>query len=154
MCCCQVRASAAAVIQTLLEGPPQHAFLAIAQVQAEARHVARYGCSMQPRVNASRAAQARRLAKPRLMRVTPTCPQCQPCFTVKDVLHALRMRRTPLMQHSTCRALSLCLHAVLRAPYPLPLTTVISLQGLHHAVCNPGPPGGSVARGAAAGAGG
>ncbi|KAK9841854.1 hypothetical protein WJX81_007459 [Elliptochloris bilobata] len=37
----RVRASAAAVIQTLLEGPPQRAFLAIAEVQAQARHVVR-----------------------------------------------------------------------------------------------------------------
>lgn len=41
-CCVQIRASAAAVIQMLLEGPPQRAFLAIAEVQAQARHVVRY----------------------------------------------------------------------------------------------------------------
>lgn len=37
----QVRATAAAVVQALLEGPPQRAFLAIAEVQAKARHVVR-----------------------------------------------------------------------------------------------------------------
>lgn len=43
--CAQARAAAAVAIQALLEGPPQRAFLAIAEVPAHPRHLGRYAAA-------------------------------------------------------------------------------------------------------------